>query len=364
MDSKTDVSLAPLTVAETGPLVIAIVSGKGGSGKTVVASTMAEIIADGASVLLVDADFATGGMTYYLGFRLIRQVSSGISDLMVDDSRFGPGYDPGEFFRSSRDLKFKFLPIGNHRLILKKQLLREEISERLKDVLRTICKSQNLKYVIVDCRGGIDEESIAVCEIAHQILLIVETDATSIQSSQYLVDVISERRLSHKLRGFIMNKVFDNPLPIAQTSAPLFRSSYLGAIPFDLPTVRQYVLGAFPDKQSLFYRQLRYITKDRVLDSIEDSKNVPPITDEQISELSPYGPDDRIGSAVSLMGSFLAFIIGIAYANEAIGSYRGDSWQFPMFLAFVASVVLSLSTVRRKIGRLVRVLTHLARPGR
>ncbi|WP_305418184.1 nucleotide-binding protein [Photobacterium leiognathi] len=63
---------------------IAIVSGKGGSGKTMLTATIAKILdISGSSVLLIDADFGTAGLTYYLGLNEVNNISVGLANLIL-----------------------------------------------------------------------------------------------------------------------------------------------------------------------------------------------------------------------------------------------------------------------------------------
>lgn len=69
---------------------IAVVSGKGGSGKTMVAVALAQGVALAErSCILIDADFATGGLTYYLTFRNFKNARIGLSDILEDKSLDG-----------------------------------------------------------------------------------------------------------------------------------------------------------------------------------------------------------------------------------------------------------------------------------
>src|SRR5688572_12115014 len=77
--NRTRVSLS----AET----LAVVSGKGGSGKTLVATAIAHGLAlCEKKVLLVDTDTGTGGLSYYLGFSAYKQTREGLTEFIVEKS--------------------------------------------------------------------------------------------------------------------------------------------------------------------------------------------------------------------------------------------------------------------------------------
>src|SRR5262245_12556369 len=132
--------------------IIAIVSGKGGSGKTMVAALMAQIMGRSVSVTLVDADTGTGGLTYYLGLNAVSNVAVGLADLLLDSSF--PDTLPVQTVAWERS-QVSFLGIGDHR-----RLYRESTSgsSRLPTIMGRLRDLNNV--VIVDCRGGIDSESL------------------------------------------------------------------------------------------------------------------------------------------------------------------------------------------------------------
>ena len=100
---------------------IAILSGKGGSGKTMMSATMANILSlHTEGLLLVDFDFTTAGLSYYLGIDVVAQKREGISNLIVSPSgkRITMNRLVTQVFTDS--ISYNFLGIGNHRDFLTK----------------------------------------------------------------------------------------------------------------------------------------------------------------------------------------------------------------------------------------------------
>jgi hypothetical protein len=63
---------------------VAIVSGKGGSGKTMIVATIANILDyHDIPTLLIDTDVGTGGLSYYLSIKYARGIGLGISELLL-----------------------------------------------------------------------------------------------------------------------------------------------------------------------------------------------------------------------------------------------------------------------------------------
>jgi septum site-determining protein MinD len=186
---------------------LAIVSGRGGSGKTLVATALAEAmsICD-KRLLLVDADFGTGGLSYYLGFNVYGKVLNGLTELLQRKQQPAASVIVAsareEFVQYYPFLrKIKLLPIGRKRLMKQSE---ELVSPGSLQSLIDSCAA-DFDYVIFDCRGGVDEDSLSVCAAVNDILVIIETDAAAIRASQDLIETLSEKGLEGKVTGFILN---------------------------------------------------------------------------------------------------------------------------------------------------------------
>jgi MinD-like ATPase involved in chromosome partitioning or flagellar assembly len=247
---------------------IAIVSGKGGSGKTLVATALM-LCFDGmlSNTILVDGDIGTGGLSYFLSVNYLSNVGQGLADYLLTN-RFrdqavvkDPLSNPDQLTPDS-DLLPSFvktiketwgarcITVGNHRRFLRveEDLYKKGIGNFIEQLCRRYVKDEAL--ILIDCRGGIDEDSVAVCESVSDILVIVETDAAAIQSTLYLLDVLTDKELFHKVKGFVINKAFDDPTIFANTMANLFRVPHLGSVPFDFDTVRRFLHGELPEPAS------------------------------------------------------------------------------------------------------------------
>jgi septum site-determining protein MinD len=255
---------------------IAIVSGKGGSGKTILAAEMAVHFARAVHplrVILVDADTGTGGLSLYLGVNEIRRDLRGLSTIIlnseqdvraveVDDSLLRPlrNYRPGKNGLTS---EIRMLPVGDFRSV-NREFQRTwtdsggTANARRAAVLAPILADvvselrNRAEIVIVDCRGGIDDESIAVCQAVDDIFLVAETDTTAFQASLDLLDVLADGKLGDKLRGFVFNKVFSDPSLIERSAGGNFDLDLLATIPFDLSSARAFLVGDIPETSSIF----------------------------------------------------------------------------------------------------------------
>jgi septum site-determining protein MinD len=339
---------------------VALVSGKGGSGKTIVAAMMMAVLADPNRVrthrttpVLIDGDLGTAGLSLYLGLELVKNTTRGLSNILTK-----PGaYEPSDFYKLLQPIAVEeeayFLSAGDHRRY-RNQLSPSETNQVFRRVIEGL--EDPGRIIIVDCRGGIDSESLAMCQAVDDIILIVETDTTSYQASQYLVDILGENELSHKLRGFIINKAFEDPSTIIRSGTALFRTQYLGSIPFDFEAMRDFFSGRLPSSNSLFSTHVDYILSKAYPDIVPFPRGRI-LAPKEYSEIGLSNPDSLRG------GIFVAAIIALI-AVQAVLSHRPEtlsihSSSFVATLEIVSISLLglfgSLNNTRKLIGRVISV---------
>lgn len=331
---------------------IAIVSGKGGSGKTLVAAALAQsAAAEGQRVVLIDADLGTGGLTYYLGFSAFERAREGFTEYLLGGGRALPKVAKAKAEVSISDPAMKrvgLIPIGEHRnLDGKAKGVNSDIILTLNERLKT-----EYDLAIYDCRGGLDEDSISVCRSTHEILMVVETDAASIQASQYLSGKLYEAGFGGKISGFILNKVMDDPTSLAKAGTSFFKAEYLGAIPFDIDTTRDFIKGNLPSSGSIFYRAIAaavlpilgikgVVSKYRSLRANEFSKLTLKDSDEF---------EGGIFLAVFATYGVIIFGIIVFWMRKSLDQFE----QFSVSLAGLLFVFAALSPpLKRSLGRLM-----------
>lgn len=156
-------------------------------------------------------------------------------------------YQKGRYNRW-KTTKIEFFGLGDH------ERLYDEVDEKdIPNILHktlTLLKEQR-KWLVVDCRGGIDRESLAVCQEVDDIVIVAETDTTSFQATQHLVRVLSVNKLAYKLRGFIINKAIDDPSNVALRGTTSFKCKYLYSLPLDFKATRAFLVGQVPGVHSI-----------------------------------------------------------------------------------------------------------------
>lgn len=341
---------------------VAIVSGKGGSGKTIMAAELAILFAARGPVTLMDADTGTGGLSYYLGLKYVHNITEGFTEYALANAgaqSFSerrrkvveltqPVYDK---YTSNT---FRFLPVGEHRM-LNRALGREsigadELAEYLESAVRELAGSSD--FLVVDCRGGIDNDSLAVCRAVDDVIMVVEADPTSFQASQHLVDVLADNDVAYKLRGFIINKAVDDPTSVASTTGVALRTRYLGAIPFDVDAARSFAVSELPYPRSILGIHLR----DAISRVYPKSIGSPP--DSQVwkpsdySSFNVYSPESTragllLSLAVLLLGSVI-LITGFLGMPIDRGSYLAATGALTLTGGMAAS-----EPFRQLLGRML-----------
>ena len=339
--------------------VIAIVSGKGGSGKTMLAATMAKLIDDQGedNVLLIDADFGTAGLTYYMGLNEVKNITVGLTNLLHESDRNHINAVEQLAQKMESFSRTSFIGIGDHRRYLKQY--KNESSKILETFLSFIFQAkEKYQVIIVDCRGGIDEESIAVCSAVDDILIVAETDTTSFQSTQYLVDTLYDNGLSIKLRGFFINKVFDDPSTIARSGTSAFRTQYLSAIPFDLDATRSFLVGDIPSISTYFGRQIWHGVYKGFPDLLK-RPSVPPLRPSDFRGLSIRDKDSLLGG---MLLSFMSIGLGsglILQISTSSSLHVNDKFIFLLAMLIIISSMSGIEPARKIIGRVLSLYIKL-----
>ena|GEM_PF-1592174 len=192
---------------------LALISGKGGSGKTTLAISIAQLLATcGKRVLLVDCDLSTHGATYFFeGMLSSKDKHLTFIDLMVGD--FGKkkilqvdpniGFIPSCVDFPSKKAINRFNMMGNNNYSSESSLSLEKILVILEDVL---VEESKYDIIIYDCQAGYSIATEKVTKLAKKILVVTEVDAISASSLRVLYSQLSEQ-LENSKSYQVFNKV-------------------------------------------------------------------------------------------------------------------------------------------------------------
>ncbi|MGV2169213.1 AAA family ATPase [Agrobacterium sp. 16-172Ci] len=347
---------------------IAVVSGKGGSGKTLLATAMGvELAESGHSVVLVDADLGTAGLSYYLGFSAFSGARGGVADIVANEDWSSdiqlsyPTSETERYLRKDNIGSLTLLPIGDHRRSLRAN---DEFSGEFGNLSRAIniLRTEN-EVVIIDCRGGVDRQSLEVCSIVDEIVMVVETDAASIKASQHLTDTLSDHGLSSKVAGFFLNKVMDDPRPLANAGRSFFSAPYLASVPFELETTRDFIRGFLPRPGSLFRKQAN-LGLHKLLPTLDLVRYSNYMTDQEFTVLSTEPPEMKVGRTFVGILTAVTVVFYISYwgfgnfggvNNSALSEAEQAIVRSTIFIILSLMTIFALSaTLLGALGRFVR----------
>ncbi len=243
------------------PPMVAVLSGKGGTGKSVIAATLACALAHcGRKVLLVDADLFTGGLSYYVLAEYPRSSDAGLRDIFTGDAPLDlirPILIPNPFCQG--DLWLLPSIVGRNKdrseLALGKGFRSlESFVEMLQGIISNICQGAVFDHVIFDTRGGTDITSVGAAIAAGAFLVVTEADKTSWDVGALLLDTIyaeTGRGRTPTALGFILNK---NVLPSAAIEIFLrkhWNLPHLATIPLDPLAIQYYQEDKIPIAEDL-----------------------------------------------------------------------------------------------------------------
>ncbi len=168
----------PLATAEpVKSQVICIASGKGGTGKTMIATNLSVLLArEGLNVVLLDADFGLANAHLLMGVDPTDDISSVISgdknfsDIMVEGPegvKLIPGGSGLSELTSLGDDKFR-------------QLINELSDlETLADI------------IVVDLPAGISPQAMALMAAAHETIMVITPEVTSLVDAYATIKTLS-----------------------------------------------------------------------------------------------------------------------------------------------------------------------------
>lgn len=332
---------------------IAIVSGKGGSGKTMLTATIAKILDEsGLSVLLIDADFGTAGLTYYLGLSEVSNISVGLTNLFSTKSKTALHHDK-VIEKLKNHSNINFIGVGDHRRY-KLNGESDFFHEYFNEFINQIKIESQYDFILVDCRGGIDDESLTVCNTADDIIIVAETDTTSFQATQYLVDTLYDYGVSDKLSGFFVNKVFDDPSILIRNGAIGFKTRCLSSIPFDLDAIKSFLVGEIPKSSSIYTSQIWHGLSSIEAFSTIDKAPLKPLNPNQFAIFSFKDRNVSLGSyVISLALSTL--IASVLFNLIAIG-FENTPTIYVLLLSLFLSFAMTSDLLKKYVGRVLSKL--------
>jgi septum site-determining protein MinD len=168
--------------------IIAIVSGKGGVGKTTLTGNLGVALAElGFSVLMIDADLAMANLSLLMGLKT--------PPITIHDVLLGSAPAKDAIYDGPSGVKI--IPAG-----LSISFYTRVDIERLVAITKDLQKS--FDYILIDSPAGIEKNVIAAMSASTQILLITEPTAPSVADA-FKAKIVAQR-LNQRVLGVIVNK--------------------------------------------------------------------------------------------------------------------------------------------------------------
>ncbi|MBF0237891.1 MAG: ParA family protein [SAR324 cluster bacterium] len=231
--------------------VFAVLSGKGGSGKSSTASSIAHLLARcGFKTLIVDMDFFTHGATFLAFSGKLPSGTQALPDYFTDnppEEMIEPILLKKPFTRENLYILPSQVNRETNRINLTMTSRYEDLitfTKRLSGILSEIKEQHSFDYVILDTRGGTDVSNVGSALAASSYVIITELDKPSWQMADQLVESLRDGRKivgsDSQCLGFIINK---NSLPSDKIEQYLQRRwdiPHLCTIPYDPEVIRTY----------------------------------------------------------------------------------------------------------------------------
>jgi cellulose biosynthesis protein BcsQ/archaellum component FlaC len=226
--------------------VIALISGKGGVGKTAIAGSMASFIGQlGHKVLLVDADIATHGMSYFFIDQVQKATKSGALIPLVGaigplESRFVDIADNFDFVPS----KVEFQQ-GERQLRTTEEIAQnQETASRV--LTQVIDEAQSLyDFIIVDCQAGAVASTYEIIKRADRLVSVLEADPVGVWASRSLDRAFGDA--FPEFTFYLVNKLFSEEVSQYDSLTNYLRIfAHLPPLPFDFEVRRAFARRVLP----------------------------------------------------------------------------------------------------------------------
>jgi len=308
-------------------MILNVISGKGGTGKTLYCTTLADLLgSQGQRVIVVDMDFAVRGLTsllyYYMGetFSIVDENKTTSYDL-IESPNYRYENDSYKNLGITKYRTFDVLPAVsriNTRINLNPNIRREEYKERINFLFNILKNKYEYDIIILDCRAGYDELLSNLNSMSDISICIQEEDEISNITTVNLVRQLEEE--SDRPIFSIVNKArnISEEYLSDRNSKRNFRDfSFLGSIPFDMDVMSSFGEAYFWEK----------ITKTMYFESVARTWNVlakkmgkKEVFFERISpfpiksyerRLGYLELKDRIVLSISLITGILGILLGV-----------------------------------------------------
>ena len=175
------------------PYLLTICSGKGGVGKSIIASNIAyQLAANYEKVLVIDADLMFPNQHLMFGVE---------PNLRLDDWFFERVTIDRAIYEISENLAILAGAVGSNNLELQNNF-------SFIDLYHTILTETNFDFIIVDTNAGITNCLLEAASIADKIGIVVTDEPTSLVDAYGIMKILKDYTDSRKI-NLILNNIID-----------------------------------------------------------------------------------------------------------------------------------------------------------
>lgn len=302
--------------------IISVISGKGGTGKTLLTAVLADMLGNrGASILIVDLDIFVRGLTSLLFYykqealALSKEGELTVSDFFLNKnlSQTNRSVDikQKDKLATSRYRSFDILPaVPSVDTLLDFNDIspdnRKAAEQIIKKILRQI--SKDYEIVIFDCRAGYDELIAAAHYLSDITISVEEDDVIARVTADNLVKQL--QKVSQKTPLFRVTNKARNVKSEKDLDREIRKVTDLGSIPFDIDVMNSFGAHTFWDDISkTLYRTALARVWNRLNQKMELGLELPTY---RFSAISSELLESRIGKLS--FGERVFFVYGILMA--------------------------------------------------
>lgn len=317
--------------------IISVISGKGGTGKSLFTAVLGNCLSkEHCKVLIVDMDIHVRGLTI-----LLSKYIGAEKGLSVTDCLEKKDYDND--FATYRFQECEILPsvidIGKP---LSKDIENEAIETFLKKLNNFILGRYDI--VLLDCRSGLDDSLVKIVRFSDFVISVSEDDDVCLQSNSNLVNYLRFREnISNIYTVINKGRRITRKTDIDRKINDIFDFNCIGVIPFDETIMEDYGKDRFwltVYDTLYFYGVVKFWNNFREKTSVLYS-----ISEDKYSFGENKVLRNNMSRAFRLYG-FIALIVGTLFPiiSEMMDYYTRISGILSSMISIMGLLMLVLSS--------------------
>ena len=221
--------------SESKLTVIVVSSGKGGVGKSIISSCMAQLLSSAWRVMLIDTDNAAKGSTFLHGsVTEWKDKSVSFNAYLNGTCEIEPTGSTGQL-----DFPYVFIPSDTNFEQPQRWPDLDQVEAQLQLLIESLRSSRYYDYLILDCRAGADEIFLRLASVADRIIVICEPDEISLDSA---LDLRGQVKSDRERVSVLVNKAPSGYQ--TRKHRILEQLNFLSPVPFDERLYRKFIAGA------------------------------------------------------------------------------------------------------------------------